>query len=250
MDAPISLITGANKGIGYHTAALLGARGHTVLLGCRDPQRAAEAENSLCETGADAHALVLDVTDDSSIQQAAEQITERYQRLDVLVNNAGIAGAAIPKGESTPDALRRMLETNVVGPVAMIEAMLPLLHRSPAGRIVNVSSEVGSIGSTLDPISPLWQMPVGIPYPTSKTALNMVTAMYAKRLWDTPIKVNAANPGYCATDLNGHTGFRTPEQGAQIIEHLATLGDDGATGKLWGHLWTNEGTDDSGVLPW
>ncbi len=126
--------------------------------------------------------------------------------------------------------------------------MLPLLRKASAARIVNVSSEVGSISSTTDPDSPLWRM-VSLPYPSSKAALNMVTAMYAKELRDTPIKVNAANPGYCATDLNGHHGFRTPEQGAQISVHLATLPEDGPTGLLWGSLWTAD-PDANGVLPW
>jgi NAD(P)-dependent dehydrogenase (short-subunit alcohol dehydrogenase family) len=100
-----------------------------------------------------------------------------------------------------------------------------------------------------DPDGPMAAM-ASVPYPSSKTALNMVTAMYAKELRDTPIKVNAANPGYCATDLNGKTGFRTPEQGAEISVHLATVPDDGPDGVLWGHLWTAEGTESDGILPW
>jgi NAD(P)-dependent dehydrogenase (short-subunit alcohol dehydrogenase family) len=89
-----------------------------------------------------------------------------------------------------------------------------------------------------------------VPYPSSKAALNMITAMYAKELRDSPIKVNAANPGYCATDLNGHSGFRTAEQGAEVVVHLATLPADGPTGVLWGHVWTGEGPGRYGVLPW
>ena len=127
--------------------------------------------------------------------------------------------------------------------------MLPLLKRSSAARIVNVSSEVGSISATINPNSPLWNL-TSLPYPVSKTALNMVTAMYAKELFDTPIKVNAANPGYCATDLNGHSGFRTPEQGAEASVHLATLPADGPTGQLWGSLWTDGAADANGVLSW
>jgi NAD(P)-dependent dehydrogenase (short-subunit alcohol dehydrogenase family) len=130
-------------------------------------------------------------------------------------------------------------------------AFLPLLRRSAHGRIVNVSSEVGSITGTLDPDSPLYPM-ASIPYPSSKSALNMVTAMYAKELRDAGIKVNAANPGYCATDLNGNSGFRSPAQGAASIAALATIGDDGPTGEFRGYVWTAdspaEGTD--GQLPW
>jgi NAD(P)-dependent dehydrogenase (short-subunit alcohol dehydrogenase family) len=127
--------------------------------------------------------------------------------------------------------------------------MLPLLRRAPAARIVNVSSEVGSIASMTDPDGPMAAM-ASIPYPSSKTALNMVTAMYAKELAGTPIKINAANPGYCATDLNGKRGFRTPEQGAGISVHLATLPADGPSGVLWGHLWTADGPGATGTLPW
>jgi len=139
-------------------------------------------------------------------------------------------------------------ETNVFGVVAVTNAMLPLLRRAPAGRIVNVSSEVGSITSMTDPDGPLAGL-ASVPYPSSKAALNMVTAMYAKELSGTPIKVNAANPGYCATDLNRRSGFRTPEQGAEVSVHLATLPEDGPAGLLWGHLWT-AGGDGCGVLPW
>ena len=135
------------------------------------------------------------------------------------------------------------------GVVAVTNAMLPLLLRSPAGRIVNVSSEVGSIMSMTDPDGPMAMM-ASVPYPSSKTALNMVTAMYAKELRDTPVKVNAANPGYCATDLNGNSGFRTAEQGAEVSVHLATLPADGPSGVLWGYLWTADGTESYGVLPW
>lgn len=116
-------------------------------------------------------------------------------------------------------------------------------------RSVNVSSEVGSIGSMTDPDSPMWPM-ASVPYPASKAALNMVTVMYAKQLRESGIKVNAANPGYCATDLNNNSGFRTAEQGAEVTVHLATLPDDGPTGTFWGYLWRADGTESYGVLPW
>jgi NAD(P)-dependent dehydrogenase (short-subunit alcohol dehydrogenase family) len=129
--------------------------------------------------------------------------------------------------------------------------MLPLLRRAPAARIVNVSSEVGSITSMTDPASPLAQMPASLAYPSSKSALNMITALYAKELRDTPVKVNAANPGYTATDLNRHNGFRSAAEGAEASVHLATLDADGPNGILWGHLWTAEGPGDAyGPLPW
>jgi NAD(P)-dependent dehydrogenase (short-subunit alcohol dehydrogenase family) len=247
----IALITGANKGIGLATARLLGARAVTVLIGARDEERGRQAERELRATGARADVIRLDVTDCTSVRQAAKRIETEYGRLDILINNAGIAlgdGSGLPS-ETTLETLRTVYETNVFGVVSVTNAMLPLLRRAPAARIVNVSSEVGSIASTTDPASPLWTL-TSVPYPSSKTALNMVTAMYAKELRDTPIKVNAANPGYCATDLNGHNGFRTAEQGAEVSVHLATLPEDGPTGTLWGFLWTAEGTESYGVLPW
>ena len=129
--------------------------------------------------------------------------------------------------------------------------MLPLLRRAPAARIVNVSSEVGSITSMTDPASPLAQMPAGLAYPSSKAALNMITAMYAKELRDTPIKVNAANPGYTKTDLNRNSGFRSAAEGAEASVHLATLPADGPSGILWGHLWTADGPGDAyGAIGW
>ena len=255
MNTPtVALVTGANKGIGYEVAHQLGARGMIVLVGARDAERGAAAEASLRDLGIDAHHVSLDVADEPSIARAAERIETEHARLDVLVNNAGITGgpeSGLPS--QTPlSILREVYETNVFGAVAVTNALLPLLRRAPAARIVNVSSEVGSIHATLDREGPLWPM-VSIPYVSSKTALNMVTAQYAKELWDTPIKVNAANPGYCATDLNNHSGFRSAEQGAEVIVHLATLGEDGPTGSFYGHLWV-EGAElrdpAYGTLPW
>jgi NAD(P)-dependent dehydrogenase (short-subunit alcohol dehydrogenase family) len=247
----IALITGANKGIGFETARLLGARGMTVLIGARDEAKGAEAERALRDGGADARFVQLDVTDEKSVTRAAEWVEAEFGRLDILVNNAGIArgdGSGAPS-QTTLATMREVYETNVFGVVAVTNAMLPLLRRAPAARIVNVSSEVGSIASMTDPGGPMAAM-ASIPYPSSKTALNMVTAMYAKELRGTPVKVNAANPGYCATDLNGRSGFRTPEQGAEISVHLATLPEDGPDGVLWGHLWGAETPDATGPLPW
>lgn len=247
----IALITGANKGIGFATARLLGARGSTVLIGSRDAGRGQAASGSLREAGLDAHPVVLDVADEASIERAAAWIATEFGHLDILVNNAGIAlgdGAGRPS-ETTLATLRSVFETNVFGPVAVTNAMLSLLRKGSAARIVNVSSEVGSIGSMTDPDSPMWPM-ASVPYPASKAALNMVTAMYAKELRESGIKVNAANPGYCATDLNHNSGFRTPEQGAEVVLHLATLPDDGPTGELWGYLWRADGAEGYGVLPW
>jgi NAD(P)-dependent dehydrogenase (short-subunit alcohol dehydrogenase family) len=265
MDTTIALITGANKGIGFETARQLAARGVTVLAGARDEARGIAAERALRDGlrggrggdlrdlgglrgDADARFVPLDVTDAASVRETADWIEKEYGRLDILVNNAGIAVGGGPPSETDLEAMREVYETNVLGVIMVTNAMLPLLRRAPAARIVNVSSEVGSIAAMTDPGSPLAQMPAGLAYPSSKTALNMITALYAKELRDTPIKVNAANPGYTATDLNGNSGFRSAAEGAEVSVHLATLDASGPSGTLWGYLWSPRGT--YGALPW
>jgi NAD(P)-dependent dehydrogenase (short-subunit alcohol dehydrogenase family) len=257
MDTTIALITGANKGIGFETARQLGARGVTVLIGARDEARGIAAERALRDglrdsgglrDGADARYVPLDVTDAASVGETADWIEKEYGRLDILVNNAGIAVGGGPPSETDLEAMREVFQTNVFGVIMVTNAMLPLLRRAPAARIVNVSSEVGSIAAMTDPGSPLAQMPAGLAYPSSKTALNMITALYAKELRDTPIKVNAANPGYTATDLNGNSGFRSAAEGAEVSVQLATLDDSGPSGTLWGYLWSPRGA--YGALPW
>jgi NAD(P)-dependent dehydrogenase (short-subunit alcohol dehydrogenase family) len=244
-----AFITGANKGIGLETARQLGARGMTVLLGARDPGRGADAEQALHADGLDVRFVRLDVTDEESIAAAAALISDGFGSLDVLVNNAGKTTSGGPPSKTSLGGLREILETNVLGVIAVTNAVLPLLLRAPAARIVNVSSELGSVTFMSDRSSPAWGMPASISYPASKSMLNMVTAMYAKELAGTAVKVNAANPGYCATDLNGNTGFRSAAQGAEVSVHLATLPDDGPTGTFWGYLWGHP--DGSyGELPW
>lgn len=253
MTSKIALITGANKGIGYETARRLGLRDMTVLVGSRDTARGREAEKGLRNGGADARFVPLDVTDAKSIQQAAEWIEAEYGWLDVLVNNAGTASVArqgFPPSQTSLEDMRAVYEINVFGVVAMTNAMLPLLRRAPAARIVNVSSEVGSITAQSDPAHPLRRMPASVQYPSSKSALNMITAMYAKELQDTPIKVNAANPGFTATDFNDHRGFRSAGEGAEPSVYLATLPDDGPNGIHWGYIWTADDTGGYGIIPW
>lgn len=252
MTNNIALITGANRGLGYETARLLAERGMTVLLGARDEERGVAAAARLLEAGHDVRVLQLDVTDEKSIRAAVERVDADHGRLDVLVNNAAIGGFAESGAPSdTPvEAIRWVYETNVFGVVAVTNALLPLLRRAPAARIVNVSSEIGSITTTTMPGSPLAQFPPNVPYPSSKAALNMVTVMYAAELRDTPIKVNAANPGYCATDLNGHSGPRSAETGASVMVHLATLDEDGPSGVLWGDRSMSHQSDTTGPLPW
>jgi NAD(P)-dependent dehydrogenase (short-subunit alcohol dehydrogenase family) len=246
----IALITGADKGIGLETARQFGARGFTVLAGARDEERGQEAERALRADATEATFVRLDVTDDASVRRAAGWIEREYGRLDILVNNAGIARGN-PPSQTDLDAMREVYEVNVYGVIRVTNAMLPLLRRAPVARIVNVSSEVGSITSMTDPAGPLAQMPAGLAYPSSKAALNMITAMYARELRDTPIKVNAANPGYTKTDLNRNSGFRSVTEGAEASVYLATLPADGPSGILWGHLWTPGGPADAyGQLPW
>lgn len=245
-----AFITGANKGIGYETARQLAARGMTVLLGARDPELGQAAAAKLRAEGADAHFVRIDVADEQSIAAAATQIEADFGRLDILVNNAAISGGLDGDGKpssGTLATLRHVFETNVFGLVAVTSALLPLLRRAEAARIVNVSSEVGSLAGRTDPNSPMSHMVSAIPYTSSKTAVNMVTVLYALELKDTPIKVNAANPGYTATDLNANSGFRTAEQGAEPSVHLATLPADGPTGTFWGHIW---GQEEYGRIEW
>lgn len=248
--ARIAFITGANKGIGFETARLLAEQGMTVLIGARDEARGHEAERSLREKGADARFVQIDVNDDTSIERAAAWVESQYGHLDILVNNAGIVGGsanALPSRTSRDD-MRLLYETNVFAVVAVTNAFLPLLLKSSSARIVNVSSEVGSLAKVGDPQSMLYVIG-DLAYCASKAGVNMVTVMYAKELQQACIKVNASVPGYCATDLNGHTGFRSATQGAAVSVALATLPDDGPTGTVWGYLTGSE-QDVNQVMPW
>ncbi len=241
-EQTIALVTGANKGIGYEIVAQLAERGMTVLLAARDERRRAEAVAALRGTGREVHPVALDVTDPETARAAAATVEERFGRLDVLVNNAGISGGMTqPPSSVDPATVRAVFEVNVLGVLIVTNAMLPLLRRSPAPRIVNMSSGVGSLAAMSDPDSPLAQMPASAAYVPSKTALNSLTVQYARELSKDGVLVNLADPGYVATDLNGFTGFRTPAQGAAIAVRLATLGADGPTGGYYA---------DEGVVPW
>ena len=245
---PVALVTGANKGIGHQIAKDLAARGMTVLVGSRD---LGNGEGAAKGIEGDAHALQLDVTDAASIAAAAERVRKDFGRLDVLVNNAGISHAGKPgtsldeivqEGQvsaASRDEVRALFETNVFGVVAVTQAMLPLLREAPGGRIVNVSSSLGSLAATANPDNPVRSL-YGI-YSATKTALNMLTVKLALELGETPIKVNAACPGYTSTDLNNFQGTRTVEEGAREPVRLALLGPDGPTGTY---------SDEDGPLPW
>jgi NAD(P)-dependent dehydrogenase (short-subunit alcohol dehydrogenase family) len=222
----IVLITGANKGIGFATARVLAVAGHTVLLGARDADRGAQAAGDLAGEGLDVRFVRLDVTDPATICAAVELIDAEYGRLDILVNNAGISRDRQHTPTTLPvAALREVYETNVLGVVAVTNAMLPLLRKSPAGYIGNVSSGLGTIALLTDHDSPLWQYANLLAYNSSKAALNAITLIYANSLRDAGITVNALSPGFCATDLNNHTGELSAAQGGVHIARQVTLAD-------------------------
>ncbi|MFG1619738.1 SDR family NAD(P)-dependent oxidoreductase [Nonomuraea wenchangensis] len=221
-----TLITGANKGLGFETAGRLIAAGHTVYVGSRDEERGRRAAARL-----GARMVLLDVTDDASVAAAAKTI-EADGGLDVLVNNAGIEGRlegnlVAGAAETTADLMRQLFETNVFGLVRVTHAFLPLLRRSAAPVVVNVSSGLASLTGMTAPGTPAYAYP-GVAYPASKAAVNMITVQYAKAFPN--MRINAVEPRYTATDLNGHTGTQTVEQGAEIIVRMAQAGPDGPTG--------------------
>ncbi|MGC4808491.1 SDR family oxidoreductase [Micromonospora sp. DT233] len=241
-ETKIALVTGANKGIGYEIAAGLGALGWSVGVGARDDARREEAVTRLRAAGVDAFGVPLNVTDDRSVAGAAELIANRAGRLDALVNNAGITGGWSQQPTSVDlSIIRTVVETNVLGAVRVTNAMLPLLRRSAAPRIVNMSSTVGSLARQSGPDGETTTGPVAVAYAPSKTFLNAVTVQYARELADTNILINAACPGFVATDLNGFRGVRSPKEGAATAIRLATLPDGGPTGGFF---------EDAGVVPW
>ena len=213
-----TLITGANKGLGSEAARQLAAGGHEVWIGARDHTRGQQAADAI-----GARFVQLDVTDDASVAAAAETVGA----LDVLVNNAGISGGRIDPSEATADDMRTVYETNVFGPLRVLHAFIPLLERSPAPVVVNVSSGLGSLGLASDPDSPWggFNFPV---YSSSKAALNMLTVQYAAAF--PRMRINSVDPGFTATDFNAHRGTQTVEQGAETIVRYAQIAPDGPTG--------------------
>ena len=236
----ITLITGANKGIGYEIARGLGARKIVVLIGARDEARGQAAAAKLKSEGIDAQFVQLDVTNKETILRAARWIEDQFGHLDILVNNAGIGEWGFKPSDADLVKVRELYETNLFGPMAVTQAMLPLLRRSQHGRIVNMSSSLGSLTMATDPQSPISQF-LALGYNTSKTALNSMTVQFANELRGTPIKVNAVCPGYCATDINNHSGPRSAAQGAIAPIQFATLGDDGPSGGVF---------DENGRVAW
>jgi len=236
----VALITGANQGIGFEIARQLGRRGMTVIASARDPQRGAEAVEKLRKEGVQAHSLLLDVTDQAAIDAAANLVARQFGKLDVLVNNAGIVAQRAIPSESDVDKMRQTFETNVVGLFAVTKAFLPLLRKSSAARIVNVSSALGSLTRVSDPRQTTYEN-VYVAYGASKAAVNSITIAFARELRDTAIKVNVAAPGYTSTAINNFAGPQTVEQGAEAAVHLATLPEDGPSGSF---------LDRFGTVPW
>ncbi len=228
------LITGANKGIGFETAKQMAQLGYFVYLGSRDLMKGLDAINKLKALGiSNAESIKIDVTNIDSIKQAQRELGTKIEALDVLINNAGIAGE-MPQNISTGDIgnLRRVFDTNFFGAVQTTQQFIPLLQKSPRPIIVNVSSNLGSLTlhSSLSR-SPNWKNFDA--YSCSKTALNAFTVMLANELRNTPFTIKSVAPGYTATDLNQFQGTQTVEQGAKAIVHHATVDDVGATGKFF-----------------
>jgi NAD(P)-dependent dehydrogenase (short-subunit alcohol dehydrogenase family) len=238
----IALITGANKGIGLETARQLAKQGITVLAGARDEAKANAAAAELRKEGLEVHGIVIDVNDEGSIQKAAARIERDYGHLDILVNNAGVMLDDQKKkpSEQSLEVWRATLETNLFGLVATTQALLPLLRKSAAGRIVNLSSILGSVTLHATPGSPVYDSKLPA-YDVSKTAVNAWTVHLAYELKDTPIKVNAAHPGWVKTEMGGEGAMMEIEEGAKTSVALATLGPDGPNG---GYLHLGE------TLPW
>ena len=237
----IALVTGANKGIGLEIARQLARAGVFVIIGAREPARARAAIDDLASQGLAATSVHIDLNDFESIAAAAETIRADHGRLDILVNNAGIVHAEDgPPTASSPEAARRIMDTNFIGTLAVTQAMLPLLRQSAAARIVNLSSSLGSLTLNGDPTSTYYAARL-IGYNASKAALNMLTVQLAEELRGTPIVVNSVSPGYVKTDLNGHRGFITVEEGATLPVKYALLGDDAVSGRF---------VEASGETPW
>jgi len=210
----VALVTGANKGIGLETVRQLAKQGITVLLGARDEQRGKDAAAKLQGEGLDVQFLHLDVNEAATHEAARQFIEESFGKLDILVNNAGIAIDSTRKpSEANMKVLRTTFDTNFFGAISVTQALLPLIRKSDAGRIVNVSSGLGSLTQHSDPTWKFYEVKP-LAYNASKTALNAFTVMLAHELKDTAIKVNSADPGFTATDLNAHRGYKTVEQGA------------------------------------
>ena len=241
----VALVTGANKGIGFEIAKKLSKAGCTVILGARNEKLGQEASKKLNDESGNGNGkseyVNLDLLKPETIEKAFTHVKEKYGRLDILVNNAGI----IDRGDGNPgkaviESVEATMRTNFVGPLRMVQTMLPLLEKSEGASVVNVSSGLGSLVGNSDRTSPYADVKY-IGYSASKAALNMMTVQLAYELKDTNIKVNSVCPGYCATDLNNHQGVETAESGSIEATRLALLGKDAPSGQY---------LNKEGALPW
>lgn len=243
-DKPIALVTGANKGLGREISRQLARRGMRVYLGSRSRERGEAAVTELRDEGLDVAALPLDVTNDASVASAARELAQRHHSIDVLVNNAGVL-LRTPALDTDVANMRATYETNVFGVVRTLHAMLPLVCFAKHPRIVNIASTSASIALNSDSATAFGSSDTIVAYASSKAAVTMLTVQYAnafrRSATHAHIKINAATPGHIATDLNGHAGTRTVEQGARVVIELATLPDDGPSGGFF---------NDDGAVPW
>lgn len=237
----VALVTGANKGIGFEIASQLAQAGVTVLIGARSMERGQAAVDRLATRGLCAKPIAIDLNDASILQVSAQSIEQQFGRLDILINNAGITDPEDgTPNTATARALRRIMETNFIGTLAVTQAMLPLLRKSPAARIVNLSSTLGSLTLNGDPTSEHYAARL-MGYNASKAALNMMTVHFAQEFIGTNIVINSVSPGFVKTDLNGHTGILTPEEGARLPVQYALLGENAVTGRF---------VEANGETPW
>ena len=245
----VAFITGANRGLGFETARELGELGTRVIIGSRDAKKGEEAAAKLRKQGIDAETLSFDVNNARDHQKAYDYLAEKYGRLDILVNNAGVwkegepvSPTSAPKAASavSPEILRETFDTNFFATVALTQKLLPLIRKAPAGRIVNVSSILGSLTLQADPASPVYSFKA-FAYDASKAALNAFTIHLAHELRDTKIKVNSAHPGWVKTDMGGPTATMEVSEGGKTSAQLATVPEDGPNGGFF-HLGQS--------LPW
>ncbi len=236
----IALVTGANRGIGLGIARELARQGLSVVIGCRNMALGNAESERICEEGGEARAIALDVTDANSVAAAVAEVGRDFDRLDILVNNAGVARETANPSEYKLEDIRYVFDTNFFGLVAVTQAFLPLIRKSKAGCIVNVTSDMGSMTRNTDPAHPYSGLTV-LAYTASKVAANVASLLFARELKDSGIKVNAVNPGYTATDMNQFRGAQTVEESAVAPVRYALIGPDGPTGGFF---------DKDGPLPW
>ncbi|HEY6491608.1 MAG: SDR family oxidoreductase [Terracidiphilus sp.] len=236
MSQKIAFITGGNRGLGFQTALDLKGSGTKVVIGARDLKQGEDAVARLRAAGVDADVLKFDVVNSADHQAAYDYFNSKYGRLDILINNAGIAGGTFPgtgpehSAADVPlDVLDRVFATNFFAPVALTKKLLPLIRKSPAGRIVNLSSILGSLTLHADPNSPIYHAK-SFAYDASKTALNAFTVHLAYELRDTNVKVNSAHPGWVKTDMGGEQAPMEIDEGGKTSAALATLAEDGPSG--------------------